>query len=211
MKVNIGSNLKAFILDLDNTIFPVSAIAYQLFGHVFDLIEQSGEYQGDFQKIKLEMMRRPLLLIGKEFSFSEKLLNDCFRLFENLTHESPIATFPDYPIVRDLPFRKYLVTTGFPKLQNSKIDQLGIRPDFEKIYTVDPFQSPRTKKDIFVQIMQENSYQPEDLIVIGDDLNSEIRAAQELGIEAVLYDYAGQFGELTNLKVITNYGELSLD
>ena len=42
---------KALILDLDNTIYPVSAIGEKLFGKLFHLIIESGDYTGDFQLI----------------------------------------------------------------------------------------------------------------------------------------------------------------
>ncbi|NJO69682.1 MAG: HAD family hydrolase, partial [Bacteroidetes bacterium] len=50
---------KVLILDLDNTIYPVSAIGQKLFKPLFDLIERNGEYCGDIDSVKTEIMRRP--------------------------------------------------------------------------------------------------------------------------------------------------------
>ena len=36
--------------------------------------------------------------------------------------------------------------------------------------------------------MEKHGYKPEELLVIGDDPESEIKAAKALGIETVLYD-----------------------
>ncbi|NJK98009.1 MAG: hypothetical protein HC905_26650 [Bacteroidales bacterium] len=41
---------------------------------------------------------------------------------------------------------------------------------------------------MFVQIMHAQNLKATDLLVTGDDLNSEIKAATDLGIDAVLYD-----------------------
>ena len=81
------SRKKAVILDLDNTIYPVSSIADQLFKSLFLLILESGEYSGDFDQIRFEIMRRPFQYIAAEFSFSESLKADCFKLLTNLTYD----------------------------------------------------------------------------------------------------------------------------
>ena len=201
---------KVLILDLDNTVFPVRSIGDELFRSVYQLIIENGEYKGDFNHIRLEIMRRPLLLVAKDFSFSERLTNECLALFEDMTYSKQIETFKDYPEIRKYPCKKYLVTTGFPKLQNSKIKQLGIETDFEGIYIVDPVNSNLTKKDIFQQIINDNSYPIKDVLVVGDDLNSEIKAGQELVIETILYDYRHEHATTEKLKVITDFKELGI-
>ena len=201
---------KVLILDLDNTVFPVSAIGDELFGALFQMIRNNGEYQGDFGDIRREIMRRPLLLIAKDFSFKEVLTKECLTLFEDMAYSKPIETFKDYPEIRKYPCKKYLVTTGFPKLQKSKIKQLGIENDFEGIFVVDPVNSNLTKKDVFQQIISENNYPIEDVLVVGDDLNSEIKAGVELGIETVLYDYRHEHTTTEKLKVITDFKELEV-
>ena len=197
-------------MDLDNTIYPVSAIGDELFGSVYQLIRENGEYQGDFNHIRLEIMRRPLLLVAKDFSFSEELTKECLTLFGDMTYSKPIDSFKDYPEIRKYPCTKYLVTTGFPKLQNSKIKQLGIENDFEGIFVVDPVHSNLTKKDVFQLILAKNGYLIEDLLIVGDDLNAEIKAGQELGIETVLYDYRHEHSTTEKLKVINDFKELDV-
>ena len=103
-----------------------------------------------------------------------------------------------------------MVTTGFPKLQNSKIKQLGIENDFEGIFVVDPVHSNLTKKDVFQLILAKNGYLIEDLLIVGDDLNAEIKAGQELGIETVLYDYRHEHSTTEKLKVINDFKELDV-
>ena len=43
---------QALILDLDNTIYPVQQIGQDLFCNLFQLISESGEYQGSFEEVK---------------------------------------------------------------------------------------------------------------------------------------------------------------
>jgi putative hydrolase of the HAD superfamily len=96
--------------------------------------------------------------------------------------------YEQYSTLRQIPIDKFLVTTGFTKLQMSKVEMLNIEADFKKIYVVDPEQSNQTKKDIFQKIIQENGYATEEVLVIGDDPKSEIKAAIELGIDTFFFD-----------------------
>lgn len=199
---------KALILDLDNTIYPVSAIGEKLFGKLFHLIIESGDYTGDFQLIRSKIMRIQFQLIANEHLFGKQLKADCMTLLNDLTYDDPIEPFSDYKEVRGFNGKKFLVTTGFTKMQNSKVRQLGIAEDFEKIYIVDPGKSHLTKKDIFTSILEDNNYKVGDLLVVGDDLNSEIKAAQELGIETVLYDFESKYNQNDHMKIIRNFKEL---
>jgi len=201
---------KTIIIDLDNTIYPVSSIGDKLFKPLFELISESGEYSGDLNDINAEILRRPFQFIANDFSFSEDLKSKCLMLFDGLTYNDVMKPFDDYKYVSELPFKKFLVTTGFLKLQNSKIFQLGIKNDFEDIFIVDPIHSDLTKKDIFLKILNDYNYKVEEVLVIGDDLNSEIKAANELGIESILYDHNSLHTTIKNQKTITNFKDLQL-
>ena len=108
--------IKAIILDLDNTIYPVSAISDKLFKSLFELIDESGEYTGDFSQLKSEIKRRPFQFVADDFSFSERLKSNCLNLFSDLTYNESMVPFDDYKYVREIPCIKFLVTTGFTKL-----------------------------------------------------------------------------------------------
>ena len=198
------------IFDLDNTIYPVSSIGEKLFKSLFALISERMEFEGDIDKLKAEIMRRPFQFVADEFHFSNKLKADCLTLLAELTYEESIHPFEDYPVTRSLSGRKFLVTTGFPQLQLSKIKQLGIENDFEEIFIIDPGQSDLNKGDVFRKIIYNNSLDLEEIVVVGDDLNSEIAAARELGIDAILYDFKSEYTEIRNLPVISNFMDLEL-
>jgi putative hydrolase of the HAD superfamily len=184
---------KALILDLDNTIYPVSSIADHLFEELFATLDEYVELintddPGRLSKIKHEMTRRPFQHIADEFRLDKKVRDKMVSLLKNMTYDQPIRPYDDYQHVRSIPLDKFLVTTGFSKLQWSKVKMLGIEGDFKHIHVVDPDISQKTKKDVFAQIMQIHNYRPEDLLVIGDDPESEIKAAIALGIDTFLYD-----------------------
>jgi putative hydrolase of the HAD superfamily len=201
---------KALILDLDNTIYPVSSIADRLFADLFATLDQYAVIinSGDFDRvsrIKDEMTRRPFQHIADEFSLNDEIRNKMVDTLRNITYDLPMSTFDDYHHVRSIPLDKFLVTTGFSKLQWSKVKMLGIEQDFKNIYIIDPDVSQQTKKDVFAEIMEMHSYGPGDLLVIGDDPESEIKAAKALGIDTFLYDPLNKY---PNAAVTYRSGDL---
>ena len=181
---------RVLILDLDNTIYPVSSIADHLFAKLFKLIDENlGEADRQAaQKAKEELTRRPYQHVADEFGFSDELKQQGMQMLANIRFEEPMYPYEQYNDLRQIPIDKFLVTTGFTKLQMSKVEMLNIGSDFKQVYVVDPAQSTQTKKDVFLKIMQENGYTTDEVLVIGDDPKSEIKAAIELGIDTFLFD-----------------------
>ncbi|NEW83148.1 MAG: HAD hydrolase-like protein [Mariniphaga sp.] len=191
-------------------MYPVSSIGDKLFKSLFQLIVKNGEYTGDFDEIKGEIMRRPFQFVADDFSFSENLKSECLKLFLNLTYDEHMEPFEDYKYVRQLPCIKFLVTTGFTKLQNSKILQLNIENDFLEIFIIDPIQSKLTKKDIFQKLLIDYRLKVHEVLVVGDDLNSEIKAANDIGIDAILYDRESEHAGIENQNTISSFKDLHL-
>jgi putative hydrolase of the HAD superfamily len=192
---------KALILDLDNTIYPVSSISDNLFADLFAELDQNSEIinaddADKVNKIKDEMTRRPFQHIADEFSLSNEVRNKMEDRLRNMTYDLPMQPFDDYHYIKTIQLDKFLVTTGYSKLQWSKVKMLGIQNDFKDIHIVDPDINQQTKKDIFTEIMQTHNYAAEDLLVIGDDPESEIKAAKALGIDAFLYDPTNRYPDV---------------
>lgn len=181
---------RAFILDLDNTIYPVSSISENLFQQLFDLLsefEDSLSYDV-LLLAKDELTRKHFHLVADKYNFSPELKSRGIHLLNNMEYSLPMQTFEEYSFVRDVAIDKYLVTLGFTKLQQSKVKMLGIGDDMKEVHIVDPEVSSLTKKDVFADIMQRHGYKTEEVLVIGDDPGSEIKAATELGIDTFLFD-----------------------
>jgi len=181
---------QALILDLDNTIYPVSSIADDLFKSLFDLLDQNldGKSYEHVEAAKDDLTRRHFHLVANKFNFGDELTAKGIDLLKNTAYELPMQPFEDYHHIKTVNLPKFLVTTGFTKLQWSKVKMLGIEGDFVEIHIVDPETSKQTKRDVFADIMARHNYKAEDILVIGDDPESEIKAAIELGIDTFLFD-----------------------
>ncbi|HSF45536.1 MAG TPA: HAD family hydrolase, partial [Chitinophagaceae bacterium] len=203
-------NLKKeyIILDLDNTIYPVHSIGKELFESLFRQIEESGEFEGSLDLVKRDIMRKPYQVVALEYKFSDSLTANGIDLLKNLEYNGPITPFADYALVRKTPQQKFLVTTGFKKLQESKIRGMNIRKDFTEIRIVDPKTMSTTKKDVFIDLIEKYSMLKEKVLVVGDDPNSELKAANDIGVDAVLYDKL-QLHLTTPYPRIEDYEELA--
>lgn len=187
--------IRALIIDLDNTIYPVKSISNHLFAPLFNLIDQYADALGAnaVAAAKEEITRAPFQRVASEFNFSDELLHRGVALLTEAVIDEAMQPYPDYKHLQNISIDKFLVTTGFIKMQNSKVNKLGIRRHFRNIYIVDPATSPKTKTDMFAQIMENYHYQASELLVIGDDPESEIKAAKPLDIKTVLYDPEGKY------------------
>lgn len=199
---------KAIIFDLDNTIYSAPSIGNELFASLFELISHSDLHHQNLDQIKEDIMRKPFQVVAKEHHFSADLTAQGVALLKELTYDGKIEPFPDYHITKNIKADKYLVTTGFKKLQKSKVAGMKIGSDFKEIHIVDPSTSEQTKRDVFADIIRRHDYSKAEVLVIGDDLHSEIRAAQDLGIEAILYDRENRYAEPATIRKISNYNEL---
>jgi putative hydrolase of the HAD superfamily len=201
---------QAIILDLDNTIYPVSSISQHLFEPIFTLIDQFSDTI-DVAAAKEDLQRRHFHLVADRYNFGAELTAKGINLLSNFEYDLPMQPFDDYNTIKSVSIKKFLVTTGFTKLQRSKVKQLGIKDDFDEIYIVDPEKSKQTKKDVFAGILKRYNYKAEDVLVIGDDPESEIKAAMDLGIDTFLFDpHENHSGAVVtyrsvNLKDALNY------
>ena len=201
-------NKKAIIFDLDNTLYAAESIGDELFSYLFTLIAAEGKHDHEMENIKKDILKKPFQQVAVKYNFSEKLSDTAIAHLKNLTFTGIMEVFKDYKYLKNLPVEKYLVTSGFVKLQLSKIKCLGIANDFKEIHIVDVTTKQQTKKNVFTDIMLRYNYHVDEVLIVGDDVDSEIKAAQQLGIDAVLYSKAVNKKMADGIKIIADFSEL---
>ena len=133
-------------------------------------------------------MRRPFQKLAPEYKLSDTILKKGTDILRELRYNKPMKAYDDYAILRDILAKKFLVTAGFTNMQKSKVKHLGIEQDFVEFHVADPDKSDLIKKDVFADIIQRHNLNPDEVLVIGDDPESEIQAGKDLGLETILYD-----------------------
>lgn len=182
--------IKGLILDLDDTIFPTNSIDPLIFKPFFDSFEKFNDVlsEAEIKKASAELWKRPFQVVAETFGFSDNMINKSLECLNTLDFSLSIKPFEDYSYLKTITLNKYLVTTGFKKLQLAKIEALSLGNDFMEIIIDDPTVSSGGKVEAFKAIMRKYNHQPEEILVIGDNLDSEIKAGIELGMQTLLID-----------------------
>lgn len=177
---------RAIIYDLDHTLFDPGSINKQIFKPAFEVLEAMGKFNredmarlsNDFFSISLNSFIDKNLTEATASLFVEKL--------KNLDPLPLLKTYNDGHVVREIGTTNYLVTSGLTEFQNQKIDALGIRDWFTEVFIDDPITSEwKDKEEIMRFIIKAYGYQPSELLVIGDNARSEIKAGNDIGIETI--------------------------
>jgi FMN phosphatase YigB (HAD superfamily) len=99
----------------------------------------------------------------------------------------PLSPYADVlAALERLALRRFLLTTGFRQLQESKIRQLGLASLFTAVYidALDP-PGPVGKRVILQRLLTEHTLRPAEVVVLGDRSDDELAAARSLGMEAI--------------------------
>ncbi len=142
-------------------------------------------------------------------------LFDCTRQLKRETQGEDMKSIVPFPGVKaflsSFPGIKVLVTRETDKgLQNRKIDVLGVREFFDEILICSDNEG---KKKLFRQVQKR--FPADEIAVIGDRVDVEIRYAKELGMKAIRIRQ-GKYGNIAPSSPaeipdfeIENFAELS--
>ena len=121
------------------------------------------------------------------FSIPEETAEQMREAYRNIEVPNGIKTFGDEEYIRTLPGRKILVTSGYQKFQQTKINKLGIAPLFDQIIidALDYRETRKGKRAIFADLLSANGWAPSEVLVVGDNPLSELGAAKALSIPTV--------------------------
>ena len=203
--------IKALILDLDNTIFPTKSIGVDTLESFFEVLEINNDKLSveEFENAKNELWNTPFYSVAKKYGFSKKMINEGFKALSLSTVKLDIKPFEDYRSIRNIKMDKYLVTSGISCVQWNKIKSLGIENDFNEIIIDDPFVSDKGKYGIFIELIKRYDLLPQDILVIGDNPESEIAAAKKLNIFTALIARNQLEIECDSDYIINTFDELS--
>jgi putative hydrolase of the HAD superfamily len=174
---------KVLILDLDDTIFPTKSMDNKLFEPFWnDLIQRlkSSFDQLNIKNIIYDLWERPIDFVIKKYQIPQEIIIESLKILNDLNIDLKIYPFPDYKYLKDLLIPKFLITTGITNLQKAKIKALKIENDFTEIIINDTIINNKTKKDLFIGLINKYNLIPEKTYVIGDNPDSEIEAGNVL-------------------------------
>jgi phosphoglycolate phosphatase-like HAD superfamily hydrolase len=180
---------KAIIFDLDFCLSAADEVGREFYRPAFEAIRKANKgaiSESALDEALEEAWRIPFDVIAKKHGFSKGMFDAGWNVFREITVRKSMNGYGDLHVLKELTPTKYLVTSGFRRLQESKVEMLGIRDLFAAVL-IDAIDEPeRTHKEgFFKQILEENGLEPSEALVVGDNPESEIAAGKRLGIRTV--------------------------
>jgi FMN phosphatase YigB (HAD superfamily) len=181
--------IKAIIFDLDNCLAPATAVGEDLYAPAFAAIRaaNAGTVPADaLDAAFTEMWRTPFDRVAATYGFSTAMFDAGWQIFRAMELASPMHDYGDLEGLADLPVQRFIVTSGFRRLQESKIAALNLKSLCAEIL-VDAIDEPERlgKEGLFRGILERHCLQPDEVLVVGDSAESEIAAGTRLGIRTV--------------------------
>src|SRR5690606_13665906 len=119
----------ALIFDLDNCLAAATEVGEDLYAPAFEAMRQAN--QGRVPDAALEqafadVWRHPLDWVAERYGFSDAMLAAGWRVFASMRVARPLRGYDDLGMLAELPALRFLVTSGFRRLQESKIEALKL-------------------------------------------------------------------------------------
>jgi putative hydrolase of the HAD superfamily len=181
--------IKALIFDLDSCLAAANEPGESIFAEAFQAIrsQNKGEVsEGQLRAAFQECWRFPFDFVADKYGFSPAMRAAGFTAFCRVEVREPMHGYGDLDELAQLPAKLFLVTSGFRRLQESKIRALGIAHLFTGIH-IDAIEEagPKGKLAAFQAILLEHHLLPQEVLVVGDNPDSEIAAGTRLGIRTI--------------------------
>lgn len=114
-------------------------------------------------------------------------------LAEEYVERSPCKTFlinGAMELVQSLhgSYNLHIITNGFNEVQFKKVNLSGLGPYFENIFTSEDAGYQKPDAGFFHYLFYERQINPDNSLVIGDNLKTDIRGAKDAGIDSVFYN-----------------------
>lgn len=180
---------QALIFDLDNCLAAATEVGVEVVEPAFAAMRQANRGMVSEEVLEqafADVWRHPLDWVAAKYGFSEAMRAAGWREFVGMEVMHPMHGYGDLPILAQLPAQRFLVTSGFRRLQESKIKRLNLASVFNACFVDAIDETDRIgKQGFFEHILKEYEFVPAEVLVVGDSAESEIEAGNRLGIRTV--------------------------
>lgn len=181
--------IRAVIFDLDSCLAAADEVGEHLFAPAFQAIRVANN--GSVPEDQLcaafgDAWRFPFDSVAEKYGFSPAMRSAGFTAFSQIEVRQPMYGYGDLHVLTELPASLFLVTSGFRRLQESKVKALQIAHLFTAVH-IDAIDEPgpRGKLQAFEALLQAHQLAPHQVLAVGDNPDSEIAAGNLLGMPTV--------------------------
>lgn len=182
--------LRAAVFDLDHTLFDPRTLPRALFGELEAGLRAfaAGRVPAVVLDAALaDVWRHPFDRVVARHRLPEAVSTAWHEALCAVEVTVPLTPYPDVAAgLEQLSLRRFLLTTGFRRLQESKLRHLGLTALFVAVYidALDP-PGPVGKRALLERLLAEHRLSPSEVVVVGDRADDELSAALALGMVAV--------------------------
>lgn len=102
----------------------------------------------------------------------------------------------------------HLITNGFEKIQHEKLFHSGLTPYFKEVITSEASNSLKPNKEIFEYAFSKASANPLESIMIGDNIEADIKGAINAGIDQVFVNHINEVPDISPTYTVASLNEL---
>ena len=181
--------IKTAIFDLDSCLAAADEVGQELFAPAFAAIRVANDGNVPEEKLQAafsECWRIAFDAVADKYGFTGPMRAAGWRVFRETEVAGPMHGYEDLAVLKELPVQRFLVTSGFRRLQESKVRALGFADWFAGVF-IDAIDEPdrRRKYTIFQDLLSAHRLQPNEVLVVGDNPDSEIEVGNRLGMTTV--------------------------
>lgn len=203
--------IKVILWDIDGTLLDFEKAEYQAIKKCFEIFHL-GECTDDmiarysminrkyWERLERKEITKPEVLVGRfeEFFATENIITDCAADFNKeyqLRLGDTICFCDDsYELVKGLKGRikQYAVTNGTKVAQDKKLDKSGMIDLFDEVFISEEVGVEKPDVRFFEHIWDcIGQYKPEEVIIVGDSLTSDMQGGNNAGILCCWYNPKG--------------------
>ena len=200
--------IKVILWDIDGTLLDFEKAEYVAIKKCFEVFqlgectdEMIARYsvinKGYWERLERKEITKPEVLVGRfqEFFAKENIQTDCAAAFneEYQTRLGDTICFCDdsYELVKNLRGRvkQYAVTNGTKVAQDKKLNKSGLIELFDGIFISEEIGVEKPDIKFFEHVWDKiGSYEPEEVLIVGDSLTSDMQGGNNAGIICCWYN-----------------------
>ena len=180
--------MRAIIFDLDNCLAAADEVGEALLEPVFSAVRDANDgalTESELQAAFRDCWVHAFDFVAAKYHFTPRMRGAGWEALRHVEVRSPMHGYGDLALLPSLGEQRFLVTSGFRRLQESKLRALGIESYFDAV-VVDAVDEParRGKERIFLDLMHQFRLDHSDVLVVGDNAESELAVAARLGLRS---------------------------
>ena len=117
-------------------------------------------------------------------------------------------TFEILAYLQQKNYQLHLITNGFEKTQWRKLNNSGLNKYFTKVITSEASNSIKPNKEIFFFALQSAGANYKESIMIGDNLETDIKGALNAGLDAVFVNHVNAVVTFNPTYTVTHLQQL---